>query len=98
MPSDIGFVTRARLELAYFSGYALIRQWHTGGAGVLLRFQRVRPHRGDRFQPLQSAEITPKFLDRTVAALKRWKFDIVSLDEACRRAVTLAAPVSTATV
>jgi len=32
----------------------------------------------------------PKFLDRTIRALKRWKFDVVSMDEACRRAVTLA--------
>jgi peptidoglycan/xylan/chitin deacetylase (PgdA/CDA1 family) len=92
LPSDIGFVTRTGLQLAYFSGYALIRQRHTGGAGVLLRFQRVRPRRNDRFQPLESAEITPQFLDRAIAALKRWKFDIVSLDEACRRAVTLASP------
>ena len=92
LPSDIGFVTRARLQLAYFSGYALIMQRHTGGAGVVLRFQRVRPRRGDRFQPLKSGEITPQFLDRAIAALKRWKFDIVSLDEACRRAVTLAPP------
>jgi peptidoglycan/xylan/chitin deacetylase (PgdA/CDA1 family) len=92
LASDIDFVTRARLELAYFSGYALIMQWRTGGAGVVLRFQRVRPRRGDRFQPLKSAEITPKFLDRTIAALKRWKFDIVSLDEACRRAVILRSP------
>jgi peptidoglycan/xylan/chitin deacetylase (PgdA/CDA1 family) len=92
LPSDIGFVTRAGLELAYFSGYALIRQRHAGGAGVVLRFQRVRPRRSDPFQPLKSAEITPQFLDRMIAALKRWKFDIVSLDEACRRAVTLASP------
>jgi peptidoglycan/xylan/chitin deacetylase (PgdA/CDA1 family) len=92
LPSDIGFVTRAGLQLAYFSGYALIRQRHAGGAGVMLRFQRVRPRRSDRFQPLRSAEITPQFLDRAIAALKRWKFDIVSLDEACRRAVTLASP------
>ena len=60
----------------------LIVQRATGGAGVVLRFQRVRPRRGDRFQPLKSAEITPHFLDRTIAALKRWKYDIVSLDEA----------------
>src|SRR6185437_8888158 len=92
LPADIGFVTRARLQLAYFSGYALIRQRDAGGAGIVLRFQRVRPRRGDRFQPLKSAEITPQFLDRTIAALKRWKYDIVSLDEACRRAVTLAQP------
>jgi peptidoglycan/xylan/chitin deacetylase (PgdA/CDA1 family) len=92
LPSDIGFLTRARLELAYFSGYALIAQRNTGGAGVILRFERVRPRRRARFQPLKSREITPDFLDRAIRALKRWKFDIVSLDEVCRRAVTLAAP------
>ena len=92
MASDIDFVTRARLELAYYSGYALIKRWRSGGAGVVLRFQRVRPRRGDRFQPLKSAEITPKFLDRTIRALKRWKFDIISLDEACRRAVIMRSP------
>ena len=83
---------RARLELAYFSGYARIMQRRTGGAGVILRFERVRPRRAARFQPLKSREITPKFLDRTIRALKRWKFDIVSMDEVCRRAVTLASP------
>jgi peptidoglycan/xylan/chitin deacetylase (PgdA/CDA1 family) len=92
LPSDIGFVTRARLQLAYFSGYALMMRRAAGGAGIVLRFQRVRPRRGDRFQPLKSAEITPQFLDRAIAALKRWKYDIVSLDEACRRAVTLTQP------
>ena len=86
------FLTRASLELAYFSGYARIMQRRTGGAGVVLRFERVRPQRGARFQPLRSQEITPKFLDRTIRALKRWKYEIVSIDEVCRRAVTLAPP------
>ena len=92
LPPDIGFLARARLELAYFSGYAVISQRSTGGAGVILRFERVRPRRGGSFQPRRSQEITPEFLDRTIAALKRWKFDIVSMDEVCRRAVTLASP------
>ena len=67
-------------------------QRRTGGAGVILRFERVRPRRAVRFQPLKSREITPGFLDRTIRALKRWKFDIVSMDEVCRRAVRLASP------
>src|SRR5580692_12873063 len=57
-----------------------------------MRFERVRPRRDVRFQPLQSREITPGFLDRMIRALKRWKYDIVSMDEVCRRAVTLASP------
>jgi len=92
LPSENRFLTRAGLELAYFSGYARIMQRRTGGAGVVLRFERVRPRRGARFQPLRSQEITPKFLDRTIRALKRWKYEIVSIDEVCQRAVTLAAP------
>jgi peptidoglycan/xylan/chitin deacetylase (PgdA/CDA1 family) len=57
-----------------------------------MRFERVRPPRSARFQPLKSREVTPKFLDRTIKALKRWKFDIVSLDEVCQRSVRLASP------
>jgi peptidoglycan/xylan/chitin deacetylase (PgdA/CDA1 family) len=92
LPSDNRFLTRAKLELAYFSGYARIMQYRTGGAGVILRFERVRPSPAGRFQPLRSHEITPRFLDRTIRALKRWNFDIVSMDEVCRRAVTLTSP------
>lgn len=77
------------MELAYFSGYSRLKQRQSGGAGVILRFERVRPRRSERFQPNLSREITPEFLDRTIRALKRWKFDLVPMDEVCRRAVTL---------
>lgn len=92
MPFDIRFLTSLRLELAYFSGLPWLSARASGGAGVILRFQRVRPRRATRFQPLKSQEITPEFLDRTIRALRRWKYDIVSIDEVCRRAVTLASP------
>jgi peptidoglycan/xylan/chitin deacetylase (PgdA/CDA1 family) len=92
LPSDNRLWTSLRLELAYFSGSAWLRGRRIGGAGVVLRFERVRPLRAARFQPLRSHEITPRFLDRTIRALKRWKFDIISMDEVCRRAVTLASP------
>ena len=75
-----------RLEFAYFSGYARLTERRTGGAGVILRFERVRPARAGRFRPLNSREITPAFLERLLRALRRWKFDIVSIDEVCRRA------------
>ena len=80
------------MELAYFSGAFALKQRDAGGAGAILRFERVRPLRTNRFQPLRSREITPGFLDRTIRALKRWRYDIVGIDEACRRAVTLPAP------
>ncbi|MEA2863215.1 MAG: hypothetical protein QOC84_1171 [Bradyrhizobium sp.] len=92
MPSDNRFLTGLRLELAYFSGVSWLRGRGAGSAGAILRFERVRPRRPDRFQPLRSHEITPGFLDRTIRALKRWKYDIVSIDEVCQRAVTMARP------
>jgi peptidoglycan/xylan/chitin deacetylase (PgdA/CDA1 family) len=76
-----------RLHFAYFSGYARLMERRRGGAGAILRFERVRPARNAAFQPRRAHEITPDFLDRTVRALKRWKFDIVGMDEVCRRAV-----------
>ena len=85
--SSAALLTSLRLELAYFSGHAWLKR---RGAGVILRFERIRPRQAGRFQPRLSNEITPGFLDRTIRALKRWKYDIVSIDEVCRRAVTLA--------
>jgi peptidoglycan/xylan/chitin deacetylase (PgdA/CDA1 family) len=82
-------LTRLRLELAYFGGRAWLTSREQAGAGVILKFERVRAYRAGRFQPARSREITPQFLDRTIGALKRWNYDIVDLDEACRRAVTL---------
>jgi peptidoglycan/xylan/chitin deacetylase (PgdA/CDA1 family) len=92
LPSDLRFLKSLRLELAYFSGVPWLRGRRAGGAGVILRFERVRPPQNARFQPLRSREVTPKFLDRTIRALKRWKYDFVGMDEVCRRAVTLAEP------
>ena len=77
------------MELAFFSGYFRLRERSTGGAGVILRFERVRPRDSRSFQPNQWREITPQFLDRMIRALKRWNFDLVTMDEVCRRAVTL---------
>ena len=77
------------MELAWFSGYFRLKQRETGGAGVILRFERVRPRDARAFQPNRWREITPQFLDRTIRALKRWNFDLITMDEVCRRAVTL---------
>lgn len=87
MSSGTRLLNSLKLELAYFSGRAWLKR---RGAGAILRFERIRPRHGARFQPLRSGEITPGLLDRTIRALKRWKYDIVSIDEVCRRAVTLA--------
>ncbi|MGY3453121.1 polysaccharide deacetylase family protein [Bradyrhizobium sp. USDA 4353] len=90
MSSDRRWLRSARLELAYFAGGTLTASRATRGAGVILRFERVRPRRKGPFQPLKSAEITPRFLDDVIRALKRWGYDIISLDESCDRSVRLA--------
>jgi peptidoglycan/xylan/chitin deacetylase (PgdA/CDA1 family) len=86
------FFRALRLRLAYFSGYARLMERSAGGAGAILRFERVRPARSVAFQPRRAHDITPEFLDRTIGALKRWKFDIVGMDEVHRRAVSLKSP------
>ena len=89
MASENWFIKRAQMELAYFSFYARLKQHQTGGAGVVLRFQHVRPAHMGLFQPHKPHEITPRFLDRTIRALKRWKYDIVTMDEVCHRGLSL---------
>lgn len=86
MASDDRWLERLRLELTWFTGQAALR---SRGAGAILRFAHVRPRRRGGFQPLRESEITPQFLDRAIRALKRWNYDILGMDEVCRRAVTL---------
>ncbi|PWE78379.1 polysaccharide deacetylase [Bradyrhizobium sp. SUTN9-2] len=85
MASDDRWLERLRLELAWFTGQAMLR---SRGAGAILRFRYVRPRRRG-FQPLLEHEITPQFLDRAIRALKRWNYDFLGMDEVCRRAVML---------
>ncbi|MFC0243038.1 polysaccharide deacetylase family protein [Rhodopseudomonas telluris] len=80
-----GLWAATRLELAYFSGLARLAQAGGRGCGVVLRFERVRPTRKAKFQPLRSREITPQFLDRLLRALRRWNCDVVSPDEVLTR-------------
>ena len=88
MASDNKWLTSLKLGLAYLGGRAFLQK---RGVGAILRFERVRARRPAPFQPLRSSEITPKFLDQTVRALKQWEYDIVGMDEVCRRAVTMPA-------
>jgi peptidoglycan/xylan/chitin deacetylase (PgdA/CDA1 family) len=78
-------VTAAGLNLAYFSGFSRLAEWRGNGAGAILKFERVRPSRSERFQPLRAREITPDHLDRLLRALRRWRCDVISLDDLCKR-------------
>ena len=76
---------RVGIEAAYFSGAAAYVAARLRGGGVILKFGHVVPRRGDPFQPLASMAVTPRFLDRAVQAIRRWKYAIVSIDEAVER-------------
>jgi peptidoglycan/xylan/chitin deacetylase (PgdA/CDA1 family) len=82
-----GWLRGLGYEFAYFSGLSALMTRSRGGAGIILKFERVRPARSDAFQPLKSREITPQFLHQVIRKLKKWPFDIVGMDEVCRRAV-----------
>src|SRR5450631_1653140 len=69
------------------SGLHRIAARATRGQGAALMFHNVRPWRPATpgFAPNRLLEITPEFLDETLALVRRVGFDIVSLEEAVRR-------------
>lgn len=78
-------IIRGGLESLYFTGaYRALRPL-TGGVGAILMLHHVRPQRPDRFQPNRLLEITPRFLRKVIALLRRSGLDIISLDEMHRR-------------
>src|SRR3954464_5576452 len=80
-------IIRTGLETLYFSGAHHFMRPFVGGIGAILTLHHVRPPRLDRFQPNRLLEVTPAFLEDVVRALRRTRFDLVSLDEMHRRLV-----------
>ena len=78
-------IIRTGLETLYFSGAHVLMRPFCAGVGAILMLHHVRPARRDAFQPNQLLEVTPEFLDQTVAWLREQKIDIISLDEMHRR-------------
>lgn len=72
--------------MAHASGVFRLAESRAAGSGVILRFERVRPKSAAAFQPLQPHEVTPRFLERVIRALRRWKFEFVDIAEARTRA------------
>ncbi|MBX9711588.1 MAG: polysaccharide deacetylase family protein [Xanthobacteraceae bacterium] len=79
-------LAHAGLELAHASGVFRIAERRAAGTGAILRLEHVRPKSTAAFQPLRHQEITPRFLERMIRALQRWKFEFVSVAEARERA------------
>ena len=80
-------VIRGGLETLYFSGAQAALKPFVGGVGAILTLHHVRPARPGRFQPNRLLEITPRFLSRVIAYLRRAGLDLISLDEMHRRLV-----------
>ncbi|MDQ0469324.1 polysaccharide deacetylase family protein [Labrys wisconsinensis] len=55
------------------------------GRGAIFMLHHVRPWRGEAFAPNRHLEVTPEFLDRTIARVRERGFDLVTMDEAHRR-------------
>lgn len=80
-------VARTGFETLYFSGMHHLLRPLFGGVGAILSIHHVRPRSKAVFQPNRQQEISPRFLDALVTQLRRWKIDIVSLDEMHRRLI-----------
>jgi peptidoglycan/xylan/chitin deacetylase (PgdA/CDA1 family) len=80
-------IIRTGLETLYFSGAHLLMRPFFAGVGAILMLHHVRPARPDEFQPNRLLEVTPEFLEQTVAWLREQEIDIVSLDEMHRRLI-----------
>ena len=77
----------ANLTSLYFTGTHIVMRPFVGGVGFILMLHHVRPPRPDRFHPLRSCEVTPRFFGRLVRALRRSRLDLISLDEMHRRMI-----------
>jgi peptidoglycan/xylan/chitin deacetylase (PgdA/CDA1 family) len=80
-------ILRTGLETLYFSGAHKFLRPFVGGVGAILMLHHVRPRRSDAFQPNRQLEVTPDYLERVIARLRRLDVDIISLDEVHRRMV-----------
>jgi peptidoglycan/xylan/chitin deacetylase (PgdA/CDA1 family) len=79
---------RAGLETLYFSGLHHAMRPLVGGVGVILTLHHVRPRRRAAFQPNRILDVSPRYLNAAIVQLRRWGFDIVSLDEMYERLTT----------
>ncbi|HSP23941.1 MAG TPA: polysaccharide deacetylase family protein, partial [Saliniramus sp.] len=81
---------RHRLFAAGFSAITATRadRWLAPiaqGAGVVLTLHHVRPAQPRGFSPNRFLEITPEFLETTIAATRSAGFEFVAIDALCER-------------
>jgi len=78
-------IFRTGLEALYFSGSHVWLRPFVGGVGAILTLHHVRPGRRDAFQPNRLLEVTPRFLETAIKAVRGAGVELVSLDEMHRR-------------
>jgi peptidoglycan/xylan/chitin deacetylase (PgdA/CDA1 family) len=78
-------IIRTGFDTLYFSGAHLVMRPFFEGVGAVVMLHHVRPQRPGDFQPNRLLEVSPQFLEQTLAWLRRRNIDIISLDEMHRR-------------
>lgn len=78
-------IEHARLTLLSSFGAARLAHRLGRSPGVIFRLQRVLPLESSMSRAPGALCVTPHFLHRFVNALRRWGYDIVSLDQLHRR-------------
>jgi peptidoglycan/xylan/chitin deacetylase (PgdA/CDA1 family) len=76
---------RTGLETLYFTGSHVALRPFFGGIGAILTLHHVRPKQDGAFQPNRLLEVTPAFLEKIIAWLRRADVELISLDEMHRR-------------
>lgn len=85
MAGGAGFAARVQADLVWASGLARLAERGGKCRGALIGVDRVRPAWRGAFQPHRHADLSPTRLDDLIRALKRWRVDIVSIDDVCAR-------------
>jgi peptidoglycan/xylan/chitin deacetylase (PgdA/CDA1 family) len=55
------------------------------GAGVILTLHHVRPEQPRAFSPNRFLEVTPEFLEATIATTRRAGFEFIAMEDVCER-------------
>jgi peptidoglycan/xylan/chitin deacetylase (PgdA/CDA1 family) len=72
---------KVALNALHFTGADRLMAPFTSGVGVIFMLHRVCPQRPEGFGPNRILEVTPEFLDETIALVVESGFDVISLDE-----------------
>lgn len=81
-------ILKAGLEVLYLTNAHRMMRPLVGGVGAILMLHHVRPAKSQDFAPNALLEVTPEYLESVIKRVRATGFDIVSMDEACRRLVS----------